>query len=83
MGVKEMLKTEWYTIKHLRDLRIEYDPGGCNGCWQCYEVCPTGRWTPDYESRVVLFQDPEICVACRACVLQCPKSVIMLKVYAN
>jgi ferredoxin len=47
MGVKEMLKTEWYNIKHLRDLRIEYDPSGCNGCWQCFDVCPTGRWTPD------------------------------------
>jgi NAD-dependent dihydropyrimidine dehydrogenase PreA subunit len=59
-------------------LRITYNPDQCNGCWQCYEVCPTGRWSPDHESRRARFSDPDQCVACGACVLQCLKKAIQL-----
>ncbi len=78
MGIKETLQKEWFNIKHLRDLRIEYDSGACTGCWQCYAVCPTGRWSRDLEARVVRFSDPDLCVACSACVLQCPENAIQL-----
>lgn len=78
MGVIDFLAHEWENIKYLRYLRIEYKQGLCNGCWQCYEVCPTGRWTPDYEARIAIFSDSDKCVACGACVLQCPKDAIQL-----
>jgi len=28
---------------------------------------------------VVIFHDPELCIACGACVLQCPEDAIELK----
>jgi NAD-dependent dihydropyrimidine dehydrogenase PreA subunit len=37
-------------------------------------------WTPDYENQVVLFHNPERCIACGACVLQCPQRAIELSI---
>jgi len=65
--------------KELRNLEIHYYPEKCKGVWQCYNVCPVGCWTPDYEKRLVVFHDPEKCIACGACVLQCPEDAIELK----
>lgn len=81
MDIKELLKTEWQNVQQLRYLRINYEPARCNGCWQCYEVCPTGRWSQDFETRLAVFSDPELCVACGACVLQCPQDAIELVVH--
>jgi NAD-dependent dihydropyrimidine dehydrogenase PreA subunit len=63
----------------LRGLSIHFYPEKCEGVWQCYEVCPVGCWSPDRERRVVAFHDPELCIACGACVLQCPEGAIELK----
>ncbi len=66
--------------RSLRKLEIHLDKNKCKGVWQCYEVCPIGCWTPDYEARKVIFHNPELCIACGACVLQCPEVAILLKV---
>lgn len=63
----------------LRGLQIHLDTEKCTGTWQCYEVCPVGCWTPNREKRKVIFHDPELCIACGACVLQCPEDAIELK----
>jgi NAD-dependent dihydropyrimidine dehydrogenase PreA subunit len=63
----------------LRGLEIHFDADRCKGVWQCYEVCPVGCWTPDRERRKVVFHDPDLCIACGACVLQCPEDAIELK----
>jgi len=47
--------------------------------WQCYEVCPVDCWTPDKATRKVQYHDPEKCIACGACVLQCPEDAIELR----
>lgn len=78
MNIKEMLADEWKNVQTLRQLTIQYDPSRCKGVWQCYEVCPIGCWTPNYETRVVEFHDAEKCIACGACVLQCPEGAIQL-----
>ena len=65
--------------RRLRGLEIHFYPERCKGVWQCYEVCPVGCWTPDYERRVAIFHDGERCIACGACVLQCPEGAIELK----
>lgn len=80
MGIKEMLASEWQTVQQLRHLRIEFDPDLCGGCWQCYEVCPVGCWRPDREAHLVRFNSRVDCVACGACVLQCPQDAIQLTV---
>ena len=64
----------------LRRLEIHFDPEICTGVWQCYEVCPIGCWTPKLDRRKVVFHSPERCIACGACVLQCPTGAILLKV---
>jgi NAD-dependent dihydropyrimidine dehydrogenase PreA subunit len=80
MSVKEMMAQEWQTVSELRYLRISLDPDRCKGTWQCYEVCPIGLWTPNYETRIVEFGDAERCIACGACVLQCQPKAITLEV---
>lgn len=78
--------TAWTSLKEhleiarkLRGLRIHFDPQKCIGAWQCYQVCPIGCWTPDRPRRKAIFHDPHLCIACGACVLQCPEDAIELK----
>ncbi len=66
--------------RELRDLEIHFYPEKCKGVWECYNVCPIGCWTPDYEGWVAVFHDAEKCIACGACVLQCPEDAIELKI---
>ena len=65
--------------RKLRKLQIHFDAEKCTGVYQCYMVCPVGCWTPDHPNRKVLFHDPEKCIACGACVLQCPQDAIELR----
>jgi NAD-dependent dihydropyrimidine dehydrogenase PreA subunit len=74
-SLKEHLKI----ARELRKLQIRFYPEKCRGVWQCYNVCPVGCWTPDYQKRVVIFHDPEKCIACGACVLQCPQDAMVLR----
>lgn len=78
-SLRSLLAEHWRLAKELRSLQITLDSEACKGTWQCYQVCPVGCWTPDYERRKVDFHDPELCIACGACVLQCPEDAIELK----
>ncbi len=73
------LLEHWEIAKTLRHLEIHFDPDKCTGVYQCYEVCPIGCWAPDRANRKVIFHDGEKCIACGACVLQCPEGAIELK----
>ncbi len=81
-----MQPTLWSSLKDhlkfarkLRNLQIHFYPEKCKGIWQCYEVCPVGCWTPDYKKRAAVFHNPERCIACGACALQCPEGAIELR----
>lgn len=78
MKIKEMISTELRQVTKLRYLNIAFDPARCTGDWQCYEVCPIGCWTPNPETRVAEFHGADQCIACGACVLQCPGEAIRL-----
>lgn len=73
------LGEHWQFARRLRGLKIYFYPEKCTGVWQCFEVCPVNCWTPDHAYRMVIFHHPELCIACRACVLQCPEDAIELK----
>lgn len=78
MNWRDTLKEE---IRHLtvaRRLQIRFDPDKCTGVWQCHEVCPIGCWTPNLEAHKATFHDADRCIACGACVLQCPEGAIEL-----
>jgi NAD-dependent dihydropyrimidine dehydrogenase PreA subunit len=76
---KSSLAEHWHIARTLRNMQIHFDADKCTGAWECYEVCPIGCWTPHREQRKVEFHDPEQCIACGACVLQCPSDAIELK----
>ena len=65
--------------RKLRNLKIYFDADLCIGAWACYEVCPVDCWMPDSDRNVVEFHHPERCIACNACVLQCPEEAIELR----
>ena len=79
-SMQEVLLEHVELARTLRRLEIHFDPEACKGVWQCYEVCPIGCWIPDYDGRVVEFHHGERCIACGACVLQCPEGAIELRV---
>ncbi len=69
----------WRLIWTLRRLRIHFDPQRCTGVWQCIEVCPVACWEREEGERRARFVHRERCIACGACVLQCPRQAIELK----
>jgi NAD-dependent dihydropyrimidine dehydrogenase PreA subunit len=75
-----LVAEHWKLMKTLRRLQIRLIPERCVGVWECYEVCPVGCWKPDYEKQKVVLQHTHRCVACNACVIQCPQDAIALVV---
>lgn len=78
MNWREMLKEETKHLTAARRLQIHFDSDKCTGVWECYQVCPVGCWTPDLKARKAVFHHRNRCVACGACVLQCPEGAIEL-----
>jgi ferredoxin len=53
---------------------IGLDLSLCNGCMMCIEVCPH----PVFESlkRAVAIREPDLCMECGACVVNCPEDAL-------
>lgn len=77
-GVWDLLGEHWQLARDLRSLQISFDLSLCSGVLECYEVCPVNCWAPDEDRGLVIFHHPERCIACGACVLQCPQQAIQL-----
>ena len=54
---------------------LTYEPGLCNGCRRCFEVCPQRVWEMD-EQKLAVLARREDCTACRACLVQCMTEAI-------
>lgn len=57
---------------------VRWDEGLCSGCLTCYDVCPVGCCLPDPATKKIQEPDQARCVACGACVLQCPEGALAL-----
>ncbi|NIM96213.1 MAG: hypothetical protein GTO18_21150 [Anaerolineales bacterium] len=79
-SMQSLLKEHIHLARVLRRMEIRFDSAQCLGLWHCYEVCPVDCWAPDWERGTVVFQNKEKCIACGACVLQCPEEAIELRV---
>ncbi len=69
----------WHIARTLRHLAIRFRPELCAGDHFCYEVCPVGCWMPDEAKNKAVLSHAERCIACGACVLQCPHNAIELE----
>lgn len=78
-SLRSIIAEHWHLARQLRYLNIHFDPDRCSGVWECYEVCPVDCWTPDQVNHKVIYHHPDLCIACGACVLQCPEGAIELK----
>jgi len=63
------------TVFEAEELNKQIYPTLCNHCRDpyCVEVCPTGA-TQQREDGIV-WVDPDICIGCRSCVMNCPYQV--------
>ena len=60
--------------------RIVLDQSKCTACGICHDVCPRGVFEIDQDGqKMVTIGHPEVCEACEACVLQCPKEALAFK----
>lgn len=53
---------------------LVYDPGLCNGCAKCVEVCPHAVYTMN--GRLAELVNPSACMECGACQLNCVTGAI-------
>jgi NAD-dependent dihydropyrimidine dehydrogenase PreA subunit len=53
---------------------LVYDPGLCNGCAKCVEVCPHAVYKMD--GRLAELVNPQSCMECGACQLNCVTGAI-------
>jgi len=57
--------------------KITLDQTNCTACGICYDVCPTGVYDIEKgQHKRVVIRYPELCEACEACILQCPKGAL-------
>ncbi len=73
------MREHWHLALNLRSMRIVFHAERCTGAMECYEVCPVDCWKPDESAGTVEFQKAVVCIACGACVLQCPEEAIELR----
>ena len=60
--------------------KIVLDQTKCTACGICYDVCPIGVYEIEKNGhKTMVAKYPELCEACEACVLQCPKGALSFK----
>ena len=65
-----------FNKKPLGDITLDRDR--FNGCGTCRDICPVGVYGELDEDKKTTFRDQNACIACSACVKQCPQSALRL-----
>jgi len=58
--------------------KIDYDT--CNGCKECYDVCPLDIIAWDEEKDMPYVAYPDECQLCFLCQEECPEEAIAVKI---
>lgn len=60
---------------YIRDVAtLELDQTKCNGCRMCVTVCPHPVFASS--NREIEIADPDLCIECGACVMNCPEGAL-------
>jgi NAD-dependent dihydropyrimidine dehydrogenase PreA subunit len=57
-------------------LRVVLDLERCTGAWSCWAVCPEGVFEKRPERHQVAIVQPDRCIRCGACLVQCPQDAL-------
>ena len=69
-------------LRYLEDVvTLQLDPGICNGCGMCLNVCPHGVFSMDHGRAAIT--DRDACIECGACAINCPVNAIQVKTGAG
>jgi NAD-dependent dihydropyrimidine dehydrogenase PreA subunit len=74
--------TPWYpsTINSFRNrFHVELDEARCTGAAECVQVCPREVLRMDGPRRKVAIANPEQCIRCGACIVQCPEDALRFR----
>ncbi|MFC1945427.1 ferredoxin family protein [Chloroflexota bacterium] len=56
------------------------DKAKCNGCGICANICPCDVYFGSEPKDIPVIRYPEECWHCNACVIDCPKEAIRLRI---
>ncbi len=73
--------TPWYAsaLSEVGRAEIELLDERCSGAAVCVQVCPRGVLGMDGRRRKVVIREPEACICCAACIVQCPEDALRFR----
>jgi len=73
--------TPWHAsaLSEVGRAEIELVEERCSGAAACVQVCPRGVLAMDGRRRKVVIREPDACIRCAACIVQCPEDALRFR----